>query len=100
MKTKLGRRAMPSEDNLLIRVMLLERREDLLQENPSRGAPRRLPGGGDLVDEAVVERLSCVEITSAPHVLGDLPGAPAGPPRRSPRTCGADDSARRSPPGC
>src|SRR5258705_11241418 len=62
MKTKLGRRAMPSEDN----------------PKSSTGHRRLLPGGGDLVDEAVVERFPCVEITSAPHVLGDLLGGSAG----------------------
>src|SRR5258705_481731 len=62
MKTKLGRRAMPSEDN----------------PKSSTGHRRLLPGGGDLVDEAVVSRFPCVEITSAPHVLGDLLGGSAG----------------------
>ena len=40
-----------------------------------------LPAGGDLVDEAVVERFPRVEIAAPPHVLGnllgDLLGAPA-----------------------
>jgi hypothetical protein len=39
MKTKLGRRAMPSEDNLLVRVMLLERRHDLLHLKSLTGHP-------------------------------------------------------------
>src|SRR5258705_12918961 len=73
MKTKLGRRAMPSEDN----------------PKSSTGHRRLLPGGGDLVDEAVVSRFPCVEITSAPHVLGDLLGGSAGgagpAPREPPR---------------
>ena len=46
--------------------------------------PWRLPGGRDLVDEAVVERLPCVEIAPAPHVLGDLLGGPAGAPGQAP----------------
>src|SRR6266851_9705184 len=40
----------------------------------------RLATWRDLVDEAIVERLSRVEITSAPHVLGNLLGGLAGAP--------------------
>jgi hypothetical protein len=36
-----------------------------------------LPAGGDLVDEAVVERFPRVEIAAPPRVLGKLLGAPA-----------------------
>src|SRR2546428_6114606 len=46
----------------------------------SRFAPLGLPGGRDLVDKAVVERLARVEITPTPRVFRDLLGGPAGGP--------------------
>jgi hypothetical protein len=41
-----------------------------------------LPAARDLVDEAVVERFPRVEVTSAPHVLGNLLGGPASASRQ------------------
>jgi len=46
----------------------------------SRFAPLGLPGGRDLVDEAVVERLARVEIAPTARVLRDLLGGPARAP--------------------
>ena len=43
-----------------------------------------LPAGRDLVDQTVVERFPCIEITSAPDVFGDLLSGPAGTPSQVP----------------
>src|SRR5207245_4905227 len=45
-----------------------------------RFSPSGLPGGRDLVDKAVVERLARVEITPTPRVFRDLLGGPARAP--------------------
>src|SRR2546422_2308406 len=46
----------------------------------SRFSPSGLPGGRDLVDKAVVERLARVEIAPTPRVFRDLLGGPARAP--------------------
>src|SRR5262245_60935458 len=51
---------------------------------PKRFSPSQLPGGRDLVDEAVVERLARVEIAPTPRVFRDLLGGPARAPGKAP----------------